>query len=114
VSGIIEGGNTKLYDATLAAYNELKIKGDPKHIRAIVVLSDGQDNASGQALQQLIAQVGNVGEEGGSAIKLFTIGFGQDADKNTLTQMAEPSGGKMYAGDPKTINQVYADIATFF
>jgi Ca-activated chloride channel family protein len=114
VSGIIEGGNTKLYDATLAAYNELKVKGDPKHIRAIVVLSDGQDNASEQTLQQLVAQVGNVGEEGGSAIKLFTIAFGQDADKNTLTQMAEPTGGKMYAGDPKTINQVYADIATFF
>jgi hypothetical protein len=28
--------------------------------------------------------------------------------------MAEATGGKMYAGDPKTINQVYAEIATFF
>ncbi len=114
VSGIIEGGNTQLYGATLTAYNDLKNASDPKHIRAVVVLSDGQDNASKLTLDQLVAQIGASGEDSGSAIKLFTIAFGKDADKDILSRMAEATGGKTYAGDPKTINQVYAEIATFF
>jgi len=114
VSGLIEGGNTQLYGATLAAFNELVAKADPKHIRAVVVLSDGQDNASKVTLDQLVAQIGAKGEDSGGAVKLFTIAFGSDADKNILTRIAEATGGKMYSGDPKTINQVYAEIATFF
>jgi Ca-activated chloride channel family protein len=114
VSGIVEGGNTQLYGATLAAYNDLKAQSNARHIRAVVVLSDGQDNASKLTLDQLVAQISASGEDSGDAIKLFTIAFGKDADKDILTRMAESTGGKMYEGDPKNINQVYAEIATFF
>jgi Mg-chelatase subunit ChlD len=64
VSGLVEGGDTSLYDATLQAYNELKTTGDPNYIRAVVVLSDGADTSSTSTLSDLMAQIGNVGEEG--------------------------------------------------
>ncbi len=113
VSGIVEGGDTRLYDAVQAAYDELRTEGDPAHIRAIVVWSDGEDTASTLELEALLATVGNL-SEGGNSTKIFTIGFGQDASKAVLERIAEATGGKQYDSDPQTINAVYAEIATFF
>jgi hypothetical protein len=31
-----------------------------------------------------------------------------------LREIAEATGAKVYEGDPKTINEVYSQIATFF
>jgi Ca-activated chloride channel family protein len=112
-SGIVEGGDTRLYDAAKLAYEELEANGDPDHIRAIVVLSDGQDTASELTLGQLLPII-HAQSESGTGTKIFTIAFGGDADKDVLQQIAEPTGGKLYTGDPKTIHEVYADIATFF
>jgi Ca-activated chloride channel family protein len=113
VSGIVEGDDTRLYDAVKLAYEEIEANGDPDHIRAIVVLSDGQDTASELSLGQLLPVI-HAHSESGSGTKIFTIAFGGDADKDVLQQIAEPTGGKLYEGDPKTIREVYADIATFF
>jgi Ca-activated chloride channel family protein len=113
VSGIVEGDDTRLYDAVKLAYEELEANGDPDHIRAIVVLSDGQDTASELPLGQLLPIIHAQGESG-TGTKIFAIAFGGDADKDVLQQIAEPTGGKLYEGDPNTIREVYADIATFF
>jgi Ca-activated chloride channel family protein len=113
VSGVIETGDTRLYDAVRQANDEIAANGDPDHIRAIVVLSDGADTASELDLNQLIRQVGNL-SEGGSATKIFTIAFGDDADREVLSAIADATGGKLYSGDPDTISEVYAEIATFF
>jgi len=114
VSGIFEQGNTSLYDATLRAYQDLQAEGDPKHIRAIVVLSDGQDTASAATLQQVIDKIKATESEGGNAIKVFTIAFGSDADKIILEAIANPSGGKQYNSSPENIQKIYDEIATFF
>ena len=114
VSGIVEGGGTRLYDAVLEAYQGLENTGDPNHIRSVVVLSDGEDTESFNYLSDVLSQIGATGEEAGSSIKLFTIAFGEDADKDILKQIAESTGGKQYDSDPKTINKVYSEIATFF
>ena len=102
-----------VYDAVQMTYEELQANGDPQHIRAIVVLSDGEDTASELTLDRLLSQVVSQ-SEGGTSTKIFTIAFGKDADKGVLQQIAEPTGGKQYDSDPRTINEVYADIATFF
>ncbi|MCS6992591.1 MAG: substrate-binding and VWA domain-containing protein [Anaerolineales bacterium] len=114
VSGIFETGDTRLYDATLAAYQDLAANGDPNHIRAIVVLSDGADTASTQTLEEVMAQINASAGEGGNAIKIFTIAFGSDADESVLKQIAEPTGGKQYKSSPENIQKIYDEIATFF
>jgi Ca-activated chloride channel family protein len=114
VSGIFEQGDTRLYDATLRAYQELQAEGDPKHIRAIVVLSDGQDTASLASVQELINEIQATEGEGGNAIKVFTIAFGDDADKSVLQSIADPSGGRQYDSSPENIQKIYDEIATFF
>jgi Ca-activated chloride channel homolog len=114
VSGIFEQGETRLYDATLLAYQELEQNGDPDHIRAIVVLSDGTDTASQNSLDQINAQINASAGEGGNAIKIFTIAFGEGADKSVLQNIAEPTGGKQYDSSPENIQKIYDEIATFF
>jgi len=114
VSGIFEQGNTRLYDATLQAYQSLQKDGDPKHIRAIVVLTDGQDTQSSFSVSDVTNAINAAQGEGGNSIKVFTIAFGGDADKNVLKQIAEPSGGKEYDSSPENIQKIYDDIATFF
>jgi Ca-activated chloride channel family protein len=113
VSGIVEGGDTRLYDAVQMAYEEIDANGDPQHIRAIVILSDGEDTASDQTLGQLVPRI-SAQSESGTATKIFTIAFGSGADRDVLRQIAEPTGGKQYDSDPRTIQDVYAEIATFF
>ncbi|HVN54969.1 MAG TPA: VWA domain-containing protein [Anaerolineaceae bacterium] len=114
VSGLIEGGDTRLYDAVAQSVADLQKNGDPRHIRAVVVLSDGQDTASDLSLDDLLAQLGGGGEDAGNSIKIFTIGYGKDADEKTLKSVAEPSGGREYQGSPENIRQIYSEIATFF
>jgi Ca-activated chloride channel family protein len=115
ISGVIEQGDTRLYDATLEAYERLEANGNPDHIRAIVVLTDGVDTMSASSLQDVIAELAPLSEEGGgNAIKIFTIGFGDNADEKTLQQISDITGGKQYQGDPTTIRDIYSDIATFF
>jgi Ca-activated chloride channel family protein len=114
VSGIFEQNNTSLYDAVLKAYGDLQAEGDPDHIRAIVVLSDGDDTASSASLSLVIQQIQASEGEGGYAIKVFTIAFGDDADSDILKQIAEPSGGRQYDSSPETIQKIYDEIATFF
>ncbi|MBN1640427.1 MAG: VWA domain-containing protein [Anaerolineae bacterium] len=113
VSGIVEGGNTLLYESVQAAYRSLEEQGDPKHIRAMVILSDGADTASNITLRQLRERIASQ-SEAGDATKIFAIAFGQDADRAVLREIAETTGGREYEGDPETIYEVYAKIATFF
>lgn len=114
VSGIVEGGDTSLYDAVSFAYDELVSKGDENHIRSIVVLSDGKDTNSVLPLSELIEEINRYSDEGGSSIKLFTIGFGDNADKGVLQSIADPTGGKQYDATPENIQKIYQEIATFF
>ncbi|MCE1254559.1 MAG: substrate-binding and VWA domain-containing protein [Anaerolineae bacterium] len=114
VSAIIEGGDTALYDAVVYAYQELEKNANPKHIRAVVVLSDGNDTASVNSINDVVKKIGSKSEEGGNSIKLFTIGYGDDFDADVLKKMAESTGGRQYEGKPENINQVYSEIATFF
>lgn len=114
VSGIFEQNNTSLYDAILKAYNDLQIEGDSNHIRAIVVLSDGDDTASVATLNDVIQAIQVSENEGGNAIKVFTIAFGEDAVSDILKQIAEPSGGREYDSSPENIQKIYDEISTFF
>jgi Ca-activated chloride channel family protein len=113
VSGITELGATRLYDGIDEAYTGLELNGDPRHIQALVVLSDGDDTESVITRSQLIEKIQG-SSEGGDAIKVFTIAFGSDANEDVLRDIAEATGAQVYKGDPKTINEVYSQIATFF
>jgi serine/threonine protein kinase len=73
-----------------------------------------QNTANQMNLDELIRQVSLTGENAGSGVKIYTIAYGNDADANALTKIANAAGGKEYAGTPQNIQSVYSQISQFF
>jgi Ca-activated chloride channel family protein len=108
-------GGTALYDAILEALRPPK--GLPAGAaQAVIVLTDGQDTDSKTKLPALLARLrAQSGEESsGSPPRVFTIAYGKEPDAGALKQIAETGGGAFFAGTPKDIQKVYAELATFF
>ena len=97
------GYYSAMYDATVSSINILK-QEPPEIPRMLVLLTDGDDNASKFRVKQVLD----------SAIKhkvrIFTIGFGYSKDE-TLTALAEATGGKSYkAYSKQELIKVFLDI----
>ncbi len=115
ISGIVAGGNTRLFNTVSDQFAALQSLPS-KHIKAMVVLTDGNDTVNQMTLDQLIARLtpANSDRNAGEGVKIFTIAYGGDADVNALTKIADATGGQEYAGNPQNIRQVYQQISQFF
>lgn len=101
-------GLTALYDAMAVGIEHLKT--GTRERKALVVLSDGGDNASVRRLDDVL-QIAR-----GSSATIYTIGIYDetDADRNpvVLRKIAELSGGRAYfPNSVKDLEQVWRDIA---
>jgi Ca-activated chloride channel homolog len=113
VSGLIPQGGTRLFDTIREAYQPLSAEPPGQRIRALVVLTDGEDNESQLTADDLARQLEQ--DEEGQSIKVFTIAYssGAQGSVDALKRIAQASGAKSYAPEIP-IDQVYRDIATFF
>jgi Mg-chelatase subunit ChlD len=115
--GLTPGGATTLYDTTLLAFREMQASGDPAHHRVIIVLTDGRDErlnannvsvpGSTATLDEALAGIQRGGQDG---IRLFTIGYGANADNDVLQRMAAAANGRHFVAGPTTIQEVYQTI----
>jgi Ca-activated chloride channel homolog len=113
INAITADGSTQLYD-TIASQRQALAKVSDHHIKALVVLTDGEDTASTLSLAQLLSAVKPSGADAGEAPKIFTIAYGADADATILSQIATATGGQEYDGTPQNILTVYSTISRFF
>jgi Ca-activated chloride channel family protein len=111
IDSLFPGGDTALYDAIDQADNWLQ-RMPADHIRAIVVLTDGEDNKSALQLSELLSRV-RVDPEGRN-VRIYTIAYGRDAKRDVLKQIADATQGKSYDGTTRNIVEVFRDISTFF
>ncbi len=97
-------GGTALYDATVASADHLK-KSGPLEKKVLLVVTDGEDNASRESLEQAIR---NLQAENGPTV--YTIGIlGDEHSKRArraLREMAEETGGVAFF--PKDVSEVSA------
>lgn len=97
-------GGTALYDATVASSDHLK-KSGPLEKKVLLVVTDGEDNASRESLEQAIR---NLQAENGPTV--YTIGIlGDEHSKRArraLREMAEETGGVAFF--PKDVSEVSA------
>jgi Ca-activated chloride channel homolog len=114
IGGVFASGGTALYDAIASAYNfeEEKARKDRGRISAVVVLTDGEDTDSQMRLADLLAKIRGDAERGG--VRVFTIGYGRDANRKVLESIAEASQARFYEGTPENIRSVFREISTFF
>jgi len=102
-------GGTALYDALVASADYLaKNAKHPKQV--LLVVTDGEDNASNATLEQTIRRIQDLD---GPVIYCVGLLFGQDIDKrearharSVLEALAEQTGGVAYF--PRSVNDVDA------
>ena len=111
VDGLRAGGDTALLDAVSQAYQRLQQLGDTERINAIVVMTDGQENASSLGLDGLIREFR---KKSPVQVVVFCVAYGDDADMATLQAIAEPTGGQVYKGNLETIRELYKILSTYF
>jgi Ca-activated chloride channel family protein len=111
---LVADGDTALYDAANRGIGAVRALGDRTRINAVVLLTDGNDTIGRTTEEEVVAPLKAHSESEGITVRVFTIAYGSNANNSVLTDIADASGGKPFAGDPDEIQAVYKTIASFF
>lgn len=121
INALVPEAGTPLYQVTADSFATMTAGYDPSRINAVVLLTDGknEDGSTSDDSRQLADLVKTLQSqtqgENAKPIRLFTIGYGKDADINILKQMAEAGGGASYKStNPKDINKVFTQVVSNF
>jgi Ca-activated chloride channel homolog len=105
-------GKTAIFDGLVAGKQALDDLAPPEdgedRIKAIVLLSDGQDTASTMSLDQLAAEF----EE--SSISIFPVAYGKDAAVDELQKIVDFSRTILVKGDTGDIGQIFDNLSRYF
>jgi Ca-activated chloride channel family protein len=107
-------GGTALYASTRAAVEHVRKSFDPQRINAVLFLTDGKNEYPPDTnLDGLLRTL--AAEDESVAVRVFTIGYGEDADLATLRKIAEASRAAAYdASDPASIDKVFTAVISNF
>lgn len=93
--------STALYDAMLTAINEIS---DADGVRVLVVLTDGNDNASMGSVEDVV----NMAQ--GENIPIYLIGLGE-VNTGLLASVSEATGGRFYhTQSSEALSTIYDEI----
>jgi Ca-activated chloride channel family protein len=114
IDGWEAGGGTGLYATVQHATDVMAGAFDASRINGVVVLSDGKNEYPNfDSVDPLIARLSS--QPSDRAIRVFCIGYGDDADMNTLERISNASLAAAYdASDPATIDEVFAAVISNF
>jgi Ca-activated chloride channel family protein len=110
IQGMQAEGKTAVFDGLIAgkkALDELPTIGDER-IKAIVLLSDGQDNSSTITIDQLKQEFQE------SNISIFPVAYGADADVTALQQIVDFSRTILVKGSSGDIGQIFDNLSRYF
>ena len=108
---------TPLYTVVGDSYEDMRAGYDPERINAVVVLTDGRNEDPRNTDLGALLDVLRATNEGQSTrpVRVFTIAYGGDADKDVLRQIAETTNAAAYdASDPKSISKVLTAVVSNF
>ncbi|MCA9906584.1 MAG: VWA domain-containing protein, partial [Anaerolineae bacterium] len=107
-------GGTELFGAVQESVDVMNQQSDETRIRAVVILSDGEDTGEqGYTLQDAINAV-NATANALNPVIVIPVAYGSDADIQTLNSIARASNTRVQAGDPENISRVLDLIASYF
>jgi Ca-activated chloride channel homolog len=117
IAGLEANSGTALYDTLIQTLEELQTTeattDGRDRIKAIVLLSDGQDTASSSTLNQVLAKI-NEARSGRNPVLIIPVAYGSDADIAALNSIAQASATKVQSGDPKDIQKLLEIISSYF
>lgn len=113
VEALEAGGNTALLDGVLDALEHLEGLNDTERINAIVVMTDGQENASKISLEELLNRL-EAAHRSNLRVVVFCVAYGRTADIKTLEAISNAAGGFTSTSEPETIRTLYKTLSTYF
>jgi Ca-activated chloride channel homolog len=122
IAALNPANGTPLYAVTHSAMRELVATYDEDRINAVVLLTDGRnedgdttdDKKQRDDLLRFLQH--QTQGDNGRPVRLFTIGYGAQADTSVLTELAEATDGRYYGAtsDPTTIARVFIQVVSNF
>lgn len=113
IRGLQSGGGTALYDAVINVVNEMNDVDANDRIRAVVVLSDGEDTASARTLDAAIQAI-EASYDSVNPVIVIPVAYGANADIRSLDRIATASNTTRQSGDPQSIQKVLEILSSFF
>jgi VWFA-related protein len=100
----LDTSRTKFYDSVYQAIADTSLQSGRK---AVIAMTDGQDNASGHSAAAVISHAKSNG------VPVFTIGLGKSVNAGILRSIAEQTGGLYYESpDSSDLESIYRSIST--
>ena len=115
LNGLFASGKTPLYDSVCSAMDKINslqaghVAQNEKRLYGVVLLSDGMDTSSLKSENQMFSCLPS--GESAEGTKVFTIGYGEVADKDLMLRIANRTNGKTFTGDPASIESIYNAIS---
>jgi Ca-activated chloride channel homolog len=117
IRGLIPQNGTPLYTAAQGAYDDMVSTFDDARINAVVLLTDGRNEDPRNPTIDGLLQHLRADSEGQAThpVRIFTIGYGFDADLGALRRIAEATNAAAYdASDPASISKVFTAVVSNF
>jgi Ca-activated chloride channel family protein len=107
-------GSTALYDSLYAMIEQLEKESDQTTIKAVVVLSDGEDTSSTKyGLSDVVRKLNSLHQDG-SSILIIPIAYGSGADTKALESIAKASKTVLQRGETEDIKKLFETISSYF
>jgi len=109
----VSGGRTPLYATARAGVQVLRGSIDPTRVNAVVLLTDGHnEDPADDDRTRLLAELQSQRED--ELVRVFTIGYGAEADAETLRLIAQASRGIYVEAAPGAIDRVLRGVIASF
>jgi Ca-activated chloride channel family protein len=100
-----KGSATRLYDGAFQAVDDTG--GQSNFRRAVIVATDGADNASVRSVTEVMTNAVN------RSVPIFTIGIGSSINRTSLEQLAAGTGGLYFeANTSQNLATIYRQISS--
>ena len=109
IHGLKSGGGTALYDAVIHAIGRLQKLGSPDRKNVILAMTDGANTAGDHSLEDIGSKMAEVE----TPVSIFTVGYGFDADRSVLRQIARWGNGQAYNANRRTVKRLYELLSAY-
>ena len=103
-----QGGDSRLYDNILAAYDEVQDGFHEDKINSVILLTAGQDEGSSEISHDELVAALQDRFDPERPVTMFIIGFGDQAEEQELAQIARATSGSSF------VTEDPAEIGDFF
>jgi len=113
INALQADGGTAVYDALLEVMDTFDQTSDDNRIRAIILLSDGEDRDSLRRLDDVIQAIEGRSNDRNPVI-VIPIAYGSSADVRVLNRVASASNTTLQSGDAQSIFDLLELLSSYF